>query len=407
MKNQKFEVFNEKGYKLQAYLNMPPNHEPMRFAVLAHCFTCNSDITAVRSISKALNSQGFGVVRFDFTGLGKSEGSFAESHFSANVSDLICVYEYIKAHFHAPELLIGHSLGGAAVIAAASELSDVRAIAAICTPSHVEHVKKHFVFTNENSNSSNEIEVNIGCRPFLISQNFLDEMQKTDLLGILAKLHKPILILHSPFDKIVGIENARELYDRANHPKSFISLDNADHLLTEKVDSEYVGNVISSWANRYIPTLGGALALDTKGEQVVGHLDLVEDKFTTILQTVKHSLTADEPITMGGDDHGPSPYEYLSTALAACTAMTVGLYARRKSWELKEVFVYVSYYHKHMDDMSSANSEPGHIDFFSKKLHFVGDLSAAQKERLREIAAKCPVHKTLSLPVEIETILSN
>jgi uncharacterized OsmC-like protein/pimeloyl-ACP methyl ester carboxylesterase len=404
MESQKIEIINEKGYKLQAYLELPPNQKPGHYAIFAHCFTCNSNFSAVRNISRALNAHGFAVVRFDFTGLGKSEGTFAESHFSANVSDLICVHQYMKTHFAAPELLVGHSLGGAAVIVAAAQLDEVKAIATIGAPSRVDHVKTHFVYPENNITESGELEVNIGGRPFLINKEFLDEMQKTDLHAVVAGLHKPILILHSPSDQIVGIENAQELYRSANHPKSFISLDNADHLLNEKADSAYVGNVISIWVDRYVPKKEN-LMLDTNGEQVVGHLDLMEDKFTTVLQTANHAFIADEPTASGGNDYGPSPYDYLSAALTACTTMTLKLYAERKSWDLKEVFVYITYSPKHIDDMLTDNNSSGHLDHFSKKLRLIGNLDDSQKERLREIAAKCPVHQTLSSPVTIETTI--
>lgn len=358
----------------------------------------------MRHISAELTSHGFGVVRFDFTGLGRSEGTFAESHFSANVSDLIAVYDYMKINYAAPSLLVGHSLGGAAVIAAADQLPDLKAVATIGAPSRVDHVKKLLNIHGTPGETGVDWEVNIGGRPFIINNTFIEEMEKTDLQSILSRVHVPLLFMHAPGDQIVSIDNAHSLYTSASHPKSFISLDNADHLLTKKEDSIYVASVIAAWISRYIPIVENKM-LDTAGEQLVGHLNLRESKFTTALQTAYHSFIADEPAEIGGEDRGPSPYDYLSAALAACTTMTVKLYALRKGWALKEVFVYITYARKHEEDMSNATGIPGHLEVFSKKLKFVGDLDQTQKERLKEIAAKCPVHQTLSLPVHIETSL--
>jgi uncharacterized OsmC-like protein/pimeloyl-ACP methyl ester carboxylesterase len=404
MENHKLDIINDKGYKLNAYLELPPNQKPAHYAIFAHCFTCNSNLNAVRHISAALTAHGFGVVRFDFTGLGKSEGTFAESHFSANVGDLVAVAQYMKAHYAAPALLVGHSLGGAAVIAAAARLPDIKAVATIGAPARVDHVKKHFSLEKNGTTGDMEWEVNIGGRPFMITKTFLDEMEKVDLNAILGHLHKAVLFLHAPGDNIVGIENAQSLYQSALHPKSFVSLDNADHLLTKKGDSTYAAEIIAAWASRYIPIEPNKM-LDMAGEQLVGHLNLQEHKFTTAIQTVNHSLIADEPEDIGGENLGPSPYDYLSAALAACTTMTIRLYAERKGWDLREIYVYITYARKHEDDMKVGPEAPDHLETFSKKLRFVGNLDETQKERLREIAAKCPVHQTLSLPVQIETSL--
>ncbi|WP_345952887.1 alpha/beta fold hydrolase [Mucilaginibacter sp. PAMB04168] len=404
MESQKLEIMNDKGYRLNAYLDLPPNGQPAHYAIFAHCFTCNINLNAVRHISTALTTHGFGVVRFDFTGLGKSEGTFSESHFSANINDLVAVSQHLKKHYAAPSLLVGHSLGGAAVIAAAAMLPEVKAVATIGAPAGVDHVKKHISVTNTDETGGPEWEVNIGGRPFKITKTFLEEMENVDLNDILSQLHKAVLFLHAPGDSIVGIENAQSLYHSARHPKSFVSLDDADHLLTKKADSLYAAEIIAAWASRYIPFEPNRM-LDTAGEQLVGHLNLQEHRFMTALQTVSHSLIADEPIEIGGEDLGPSPYDYLSAALAACTTMTIRLYAAKKGWDLKDIYVYTTYARKHEDDMTNGTGVPSHLETFSKKLRFVGNLNEAQKERLREIAAKCPVHQTLSLPVQIATSL--
>ena len=407
MKHTKLHINNKNGYTLQAYLELPANQKPKRYAIFAHCFTCTSTLSAVKNISRALTSHGFGVVRFDFTGLGKSEGEFSESHFSANVSDLIAVNDFMKTTYKAPSLLVGHSLGGAAVITAAAQLDNVKTVATIGAPSTVNHVSHLFSHGIDEINKNGEAEVNIGGRPFKINKTFIDDFSKTDLPSIVKKLRKPLLVLHSPIDTIVGIKNAEEIYHQAHHPKSFITLDQADHLLTNPKDSNYAGHVIGAWAQRYFPQEDNEM-LETNGEQLVGYLNLIEDNFTTTIQTKKHSMIADEPQAIGGDDFGPSPYEYLNAGLIACTVMTLKMYARRKQWDLQEVYVYVTHSRKHSDDLNIEIEKPQYLDHISKKLKLVGNLNASQKERLKEIASRCPVHKTLANEVIFNTaILDN
>jgi putative redox protein len=304
-------------------------------------------------------------------------------------------------HYEAPSLLVGHSLGGAAVLVAASKIEAVKAVATIGAPAAVEHVKHLFSHQVEAIKDQGDVEVNIGGRPFVINQDFVEEFDKTDLPAIVKELRKPLLIMHSPFDKIVGVENAQQLYHNAHHPKSFVSLDDADHLLTKERDSQYVGDVIGTWAKRYFPKTENVM-LDTQGEQLVGHLNIIEDNFTTSIQTKNHTFIADEPDGVGSD-FGPSPYEYLNAALAACTVMTLKLYAARKQWDLQEVFVYISHSRKHSDDLQMELEKPKYLDHISKKLKFVGNLDASQKERLKEIASRCPVHKTIASQVVFET----
>ncbi|WP_422107191.1 alpha/beta fold hydrolase [Winogradskyella sp.] len=402
MKSTKLKITNRKGLTLNAQLELPANQKPNYYAIFAHCFTCSSSLSAVRHISRSLAQDGFAIVRFDFTGLGRSEGQFADSHFSANIDDLLDVHAYMAEHYEAPSLLVGHSLGGAAVLVAASKLDAVKAVATVGAPATVTHVKHLFSHGIDDIEENGEAEVNIGGRPFKINKDFVDEFDKTDLPTIVRKLRKPLLIMHSPFDKIVGIENAEQLYKTAFHPKSFITLDNADHLLTEENDSQYVGEVIGTWAKRYFPKVENRM-LSTEGEQLVGHLNIVEDNFTTSIQTKNHTLIADEPIDIGGSDFGPSPYEYLNAALAACTVMTLKMYAERKQWDLQEVFVYISHSRKHSDDLQVDVDKPKYLDHISKKLKFVGNLDASQKERLKEIASRCPVHRTLESEVIFET----
>ncbi|WBX77166.1 bifunctional alpha/beta hydrolase/OsmC family protein [Tenacibaculum ovolyticum] len=404
MKNINLNITNKKGHKLQAYLELPANQKPQYFAIFAHCFTCNSTLGAVKNISKTLTKHGFGVLRFDFTGLGRSEGDFSESHFSANVDDLIAVNNHLTEHYKAPSLLIGHSLGGAAVIVAASKLKNIKAVATVGAPANVSHVKHLFSHGIEEVKLKGNIEVNIGGRPFKINEEFVTDFDKTNLPEITKNLKKPILILHSPIDSIVGINNAQELYLNAHHPKSFVSLDNADHLLSKATDSIYAGNIIGTWVTRYFPKLENK-NLDTNEEQLVGHLNLIEDNFTTTIQSKNHTLIADEPASVGGNNFGPSPYEYLSTALIACTAMTLKMYAERKKWDLKEVFVYVTHSKKHSDDLGINLEKPTFLDHIDKKLKFVGNLDEKQINRLKQIASKCPVHKTLENKVIFNTTI--
>ena len=402
MKSTKLKIENRKGVILNASLELPANQKPNHYAIFAHCFTCSSSLSAVRHISRALTQDGFAVVRFDFTGLGRSEGEFADSHFSANVDDLVDVHTYMAQHFKAPSLLVGHSLGGAAVLVAASQIDTIKAVATVGAPATVTHVKHLFSHGIDEVKEKGEAEVNIGGRPFKIDQNFVEAFDKTDLPAIVKQLRRPLLIMHSPFDRIVGIENAKQLYDSAMHPKSFITLDDADHLLQNEKDSQYVGDVIGTWAKRYFPVEENIM-LSTEGEQLVGHLNIIEDNFTTTIQTKKHSLVADEPESIGGSDFGPSPYEYLNAGLAACTVMTLKMYAERKKWDLQEVYVYVTHSRKHSDDLNVEVNKPKYLDHISKRLKFVGNLDSEQKKRLKEISSRCPVHRTLENEVIFDT----
>jgi putative redox protein len=404
MKTIRLEIKNKKGHRLQAYLELPANEKPSHFAIFAHCFSCNSNLNAVKNISRSLSNHGFGVLRFDFTGLGRSEGEFAESHFSANVDDLLAVNDFLTENYKSPSLLVGHSLGGAAVIVAGSKLENIKAIATIGAPATVNHVTHLFSHAIEDVKEKGEIEVRIGGRPFKINQDFVNDFGKTDLPKIIKTLRKPILVMHAPFDKIVGIENAHQIYHNAMHPKSFISLDDANHLLSNKADSIYVGNLIGTWADKYFPKEENKM-LSTDGEQLVAHLNLIEDNFTTSIQTKNHSFIADEPVSIGGDDFAPSPYDYLSAGLAACTVMTLKMYAQRKKWDLQEVFAYITYSKKHSDDLNVDVEKPTRFDHLQKKLKLVGNLDQKQRKRLKEIASKCPVHKTLQSEVIIETEL--
>lgn len=398
MNTEKLSIKNRKGEKLATSIDYPNHQKPKQFALFAHCFTCNSQFNAVRNISTALNKQGIAVVRFDFTGLGKSEGQFADSHFEANVEDLIDVNEYLTDHHKAPELLIGHSLGGAAAIVAASKLKNIKAVCTIGAPADVKHTTKHFANVADKLSEEEQAEVSIGGRKFTISGSFVNGFKKHNLPELIKALRKPILVMHAPFDETVDINNAHEIYTNAMHPKSFVSLDSADHLLSNKADSTYAGGIISAWVSRYI-NLEAFESANPDEHQLVAHLNLNENNFTTTINTKNHGIIADEPKSVGGDDFGLAPFELVSAGLAACTVMTLKLYAERKNWDLQEVYTYVTHSKEKVDGKS--------IDVFSKTLEFAGNLDENQQERLREIAAKCPVHKTLQQASEIKTTLKD
>jgi putative redox protein len=405
MSKEKLVIKNSNGEQLHATLELPANKKPLQYAIFAHCFTCSSDLGVVRNISRELTGYGFGVLRFDFTGLGSSEGDFADTNFSHNLKDLEIVNDYITKNYGAPSLLVGHSLGGVAVLIAASRLENVKAVATIGAPADPEHVKHLFVHGMDEMVLKSEASVTIGGRSFMIKKQFLEDLEKHSLASTLKNLRKPILILHSPQDMIVGISNAAEIYQNAHHPKSFVSLDGADHLLSEKKDSLYAAKTIGTWAERYI--LGNyspqGSPIETKGEQIVAHWKS-DHNFTTQISNNRHAITADEPEDAGGADLGFSPYELLNAALGACTAMTLKLYAERKKWPLEEVYVYLTHDKRHVDDCEDCSGKTGKIDHIKKKLEFVGDLTEEQKSRLTEIAALCPVHKTLGSATKIETI---
>jgi uncharacterized OsmC-like protein/esterase/lipase len=401
MKSKKINFTNADGQKLSATLDWPADEQPHNYAIFAHCFTCGKNLNAVRNISRTLAAKGFAVLSFDFTGLGQSEGEFAETNFSANISDLIAAANFLKEFYKAPSLLIGHSLGGAAVIKAAASIDSVKAIVTIGAPAEAIHVKNLLKDKEEEILKKGEAEVDLGGRPFTIKKQFIDDLEKQSVTQVLVDLRKSILILHSPQDKIVDIDNAAELYLAAHHPKSFVSLDGADHLLSEKADSVYVGDVIASWAGRYL-NIASEVIVDTEHQTVA----VVGDKasgYTTLVKAGKHFLTADEPEDVGGSDLGPSPYELLSSALATCTAMTLRMYANRKDLQIEQIKVHVDYSRKHCDDCGDAENPGARIDHFERLIEVSGELDEQQLKRLLEIADKCPVHKTLEGKIKIET----
>ncbi|WOC24979.1 bifunctional alpha/beta hydrolase/OsmC family protein [Pseudoalteromonas sp. N1230-9] len=383
-------TFQSGELTLAGQLEYPANDVKF-YALFAHCFTCGKDIAAATRISRALVQQGIAVLRFDFTGLGNSDGDFANSNFSSNIQDLIAAAEHLRENFKAPQLLIGHSLGGAAVLAAADKINEVQAIVTIGAPSDAQHVSHNFAAQIDEINSQRKAKVNLAGREFTIKKQFLDDIAQYDRSHI-SKLKRALLVMHSPIDTTVDISEAEKIYASAKHPKSFISLDDADHLLSNKVDADYAAGVIASWATRYID-----YEKESYTAQLLNGSVLVEEKdhvFTQYVSTKDHTWLADEPLKVGGSNLGPDPYHHLIAGLGACTSMTLRMYASRKNLPLEHIKVELNHtrdYHQDCDDCEHNNK----LEAITRKITLVGDLTDEQRQRLLEIADKCPVHKTL------------
>jgi len=397
MKTIKVNFKNQHDHELSARIEMPVDKRPTAYALFAHCFTCSKNLQAVTNISRALTSKGIAVMRFDFTGLGESEGDFADTNFSSNVEDLICAADYLKSEYEAPKIIIGHSLGGAAVLMAASLLDSIEAIATIGAPADPPHVKHLFQNSLEEINESGFAKVSIGGRPFTIKKQFIDDLENNDLPKTISELKKPLIVFHSPQDEIVDIKNAEKIYTSAHHPKSYVSLDRADHLLTNKRDATYVGEVIASWADRYV-NLEKELDLETDRQVVVRNE--AGNGLLTEIKANGHYLLADEPKSVGGTDLGGTPYDLLVSALGACTALTLRLYANHKKIDLDEVKVHLSREKRHAADAETLDNK-SLMEFIDIELELTGDLTDEQRNRMIEIAHKCPVHKTLTNGLKI------
>ncbi len=393
--------------RLAARLDVPAEGR-RAVALFAHCFTCSKDIRAASRIAAALAARGFAVLRFDFTGLGASEGEFANTHFSSNVGDLIAAARYLEERGMAPDVLVGHSLGGAAVLAAAGDLTSVRAVATIGAPADPAHVRHLFKDSAETIAREGRAEVTIAGRSFTIAKNFLDDLANHNLAARVAKLRRALLLFHAPTDNTVGIDNAAEIYQAAKHPKSFVSLDDADHLLSRPADATYVAEVLSAWATRYIADDAGSSESAPRPEPVPavpeGWSVLVSETapgpYTQAVRAGAHLLTADEPEKAGGADRGPNPHRFLLAALGSCTSITLRMYAGRKEWDIGRISVALR-----IGPVERGN--PGAGQRIERRITVDGPLTAEQRGKLLEIAEKCPVHRTLSGPVEIATALDD
>lgn len=391
------------GADLAARLDMPEGPH-LATAVFAHCFSCSKDIAAARRIAQRLAAMGIAVLRFDFTGLGHSGGEFENTTFRSNAEDLAAAAAWLAGRGMAPTLMIGHSLGGAAVLKAAGGIASLRAVVTINAPFDPAHVTHAFADALPRIEAEGMAPVSLGGRPFCIGRDFVHDVLETDLAPYIAGLHRALLVLHAPRDAVVGIENATRIFTAAKHPKSFITLDDADHLLSRASDAEYAAEVIAAWAGRYLelrppaPPPGAPEGVVRASEaDPRGYLqDITAGPF--------HHALADEPRAYGGSDRGMSPYGYLSAALAACTSMTIRMYARRKGWPLAHVSVDVTHDKVHAQD--SDLTGPNKIDRFTRLIRLEGRLDRAQRARLMEIADRCPVHRTLGAGAEVHTTLA-
>ncbi len=391
---------NRNNISLSARLDIPSG-KPKAYALFAHCFSCSKNIEAAYHISQSLAGKGIAVLRFDFTGLGQSEGEFEDTNFSSNVEDIIDASSYLSDNYEAPKVLIGHSLGGTAIIKAAGSLNDSKAIVTIGSPIEPSHIEE--TIKNGVSSDNSDYIITLGGKSFKVKKQFLDDLKDSDIKKDLSSLNKALMIMHSPFDNVVSIDNASKIFKNAKHPKSFISLDNADHLLSEQNDSIYVGRLISEWAHKYID-IGYdedlSAAQDNKVVVQTSGSSLKTDIFAG-----DHHMVADEPKSVGGTGIGPNPYDYLLASLGSCTTMTVKMYAKRKNWNLEPAKVVMDHKKIHAKDCDECETETGKIDLIEKEIELIGDLDDDQIKRLLEIADRCPVHRTLHSEIVVKTKL--
>jgi putative redox protein len=402
MPAERFDFPNGRGQTLAALLDRPPG-APRATALFAHCFTCGKDVHAARRIAEALTERGIAVLRFDFTGLGSSEGEFANTSFSSNVADLVAAADHMHRTVGAPSLLIGHSLGGAAVLAAAGGMSEARGVVTIAAPSDPSHVTGLFRDRIEEIRQKGEVDVTLAGRPFQIRREFLDDVAEQRLTACIQALQKALLIFHAPTDAIVGIDNATRIFLAARHPKSFVSLADADHLLSRRGDSAYVAHVLAAWAERYLhaaPQMPDVM--QPAGEVVVR--ETRAGRFQQEITAGEHRAIADEPVSVGGLDSGFTPYELVLAGLGACTSMTLRIYAERKALPLERVTVSLTHAKIHAADCADCETTAGMLDRIERKVRLEGNLDAAQRVKLIEIAEKCPVHRTLESEIDVVTV---
>ncbi|WP_299326916.1 bifunctional alpha/beta hydrolase/OsmC family protein [Parasphingopyxis sp.] len=397
---EKFQFTGRDGQTLDGRLELPRGGAPTAIALFAHCFTCTKQSRAATQVSAALAERGIAGLRFDFTGLGGSEGEFANSGFASNVADLVAAADALRTHMAAPSLLIGHSLGGAAVLAAADHVAEVKAVATIGAPFDVEHVLGQLGEDLAKVEAEGEADVHIAGRAFRVGRDFVEETRNQPQEARIAALSRALLVLHAPDDDIVGIENASLIFQAARHPKSFVSLDGYDHLLTERHAGTYVAGLIAAWAARYVGEPEDSSAAVPRGIVTV---ESAGGKYTQRVQAGPHSYLVDEPPELGGDDLGATPYDQLLAALGTCTAITMQMYARRKKIPLQGVKIELEHSREHVNDCATCNNDENRIDVIDRAIELIGDLTEEQHARLIEIADKCPVHRTLENRIDVHT----
>lgn len=400
-------VFQNKDGDLLSGLLEIPDHQTKSYAIFAHCFTCSKNSRAAGFVARALAQLGIAVLRFDFTGLGNSSGEFSNTNFSSNIQDLIAAAKFLEAKFSAPSLLIGHSLGGAAVLAAAQQIQSVKAVVTIAAPATASHVKGLFVESHQEIMENNTACVQLGGRSFTIKKQFVEDLEKYNSLEHIQKLNKALLIFHSPLDSVVSIDEAARIYSAARHPKSFVSLDRADHLLSRSEDAHYVATVLSAWAGQYLDGFNtedpGSVATEPTLKEGTVIVKEIDQKFTREIITANHRLISDEPVRVGGADQGVNPYELLLAALGSCTSMTLRMYANHKKIDVQAIEVMLQHSRVHTDDCAACEEREALVDKITRTIRLTGQLDDQQRSRMLEIANRCPVHKTLENQIYIET----
>ena len=406
MTTRKVSFRGAQGAMLDARLHAASG-APRAYALFAHCFTCTKQSLAATRVAAALAEEGIATLRFDFTGLGDSEGDFANTSFSSNIDDLVAAADFLRNEFAAPKILVGHSLGGAAVLAAAARIPESVAVATIAAPSDVSHLLRRFESSMAELNEKGEAVVQLEGRPFRIRRQFIDDLAGHKLTDAIAKLGKALMVFHSPVDDVVSIEHAGKIFAAAKHPRSFVSLDRANHLLTDKADAVFVGSVLGAWAGRYLDQPAPVAASGAAPRDGVVHVtETGSGPFDQTITIGSHRLRADEPVSLGGSDQGPSPYDLLLAALGACTSMTLRMYANQKKWPLEEVSVALTHEKIYAKDCEECESKDGKVDRIARSIELKGTLDDEQRERLLEIADRCPVHRTLHSEVLIQTELA-
>ena len=402
MQTERFVFPGSRGQMLSGRLDSPDT-PPRGYALFAHCFTCGKDVVAASRIATALAAQGIATMRFDFTGLGSSDGDFSNTDFSSNLEDLVAAAGHLRAQGRAPALLIGHSLGGAAVLAMAHEVPEAKAIAVIAAPFEPRHVLDLLQSAVPEIEAAGAATVDLGGRPFTIRRRFLDDLEnQKQQASRIAGLGRPLLVLHAPQDTVVAIDNADHIFTTAQQPKSFVALDGADHLLSRRGDADYAAGLLGAWAARYLPA-GSAAEMAPEPPGVVVVEETRHGRLQQSVRIGRHRLLVDEPVAQGGLDTGPGPYDFLLAGLGACTAMTMRLYAERKEWPMGKVRVTLSHRKIHAEDCAECETKNGMLDEITRDIAISGPLDAGQRARLMEIADKCPVHRTLHSEIRILT----